>query len=349
MPSISVAMATYRGSRYLTEQLESIAAQTLAPIEIHIGDDGSDDGTEDIVRTFSEATEIPVFFHKNESRLGYSENFIQTAKRCRGEWIAFSDQDDVWLPNKLQACMEAVHALGSKTTLSVIHTGQVVTEDLKDTGTFIPGDLVSGVRAPLTHELFWAHYGFAQVFRRELLHEIDSANRVPTVFTNIDRYPHDVWISVLSNVLGDTLHLDQPLVLYRRHANTTTGTAKSTKKSSLSTILATGGDHYDHLSEVAFEAAICLDAHAKATERGDWKHRLQTGSDAYGNLGRAFSRRARAYRSPSLLTRFRCIYELATKPGYFGLGASSLGAKALIKDMALALFPVARLPERPPT
>src|SRR5688572_16778447 len=101
MRSISIAMATYNGATFLRQQLDSIAAQTVPPIEIHIGDDGSTDNTESIVAAFATRAPFPVRFFRNDNRLGYGANFIRTAQRCAGEWIAFCDQDDVWSPGKL--------------------------------------------------------------------------------------------------------------------------------------------------------------------------------------------------------------------------------------------------------
>ena len=104
--SISVAMCTYNGEKYLREQLESIAAQTRLPAELVICDDRSTDSTTEIIQNFADKAPFPVRFHLNPVNLGgaakgITRNFEQASSLCTGDLIAFCDQDDVWLPQKL--------------------------------------------------------------------------------------------------------------------------------------------------------------------------------------------------------------------------------------------------------
>src|SRR5438270_11298194 len=97
-------MATFNGARFLAEQLESIANQSVAPVELIICDDQSGDETQQIVQAFAERAEFPVHIHVNQYRLGYARNFRKAASLCSGELIAFCDQDDWWLPERLEVC-----------------------------------------------------------------------------------------------------------------------------------------------------------------------------------------------------------------------------------------------------
>src|SRR5215468_7332763 len=99
---ISVAICTYNGARFVREQLASIAAQTRPPDELIVCDDGSKDATVEIINSFARASGFPVQLKINEARLGSTRNFDQALGLCNGEGIAFSDQDDVWLPQKLE-------------------------------------------------------------------------------------------------------------------------------------------------------------------------------------------------------------------------------------------------------
>ena len=104
--TISVAMCTYNGERYLREQLESIASQTRLPDELVICDDRSTDSTAEIIRNFADLAPFPVRFNLNPVNLGgaakgITKNFEQACRLCTGDLIAFCDQDDVWLPQKL--------------------------------------------------------------------------------------------------------------------------------------------------------------------------------------------------------------------------------------------------------
>src|SRR5689334_1932382 len=106
-PRISVAVATYNGAAHIAEQLESITSQSVPPAEVLVGDDGSTDGTVEVVQRFAEGSPVPVRLTVHESRLGYAENFLRTAEQAEGDLIAFSDQDDVWMPDKLKVAADA--------------------------------------------------------------------------------------------------------------------------------------------------------------------------------------------------------------------------------------------------
>lgn len=107
VPSISVALCTYNGERFLQEQLISIANQTLLPREIVISDDGSNDGTLQVIESFvanlkSTRSLIAIKVFTHDSKLGISKNFEFASSICSSELIAFCDQDDVWPKDKLE-------------------------------------------------------------------------------------------------------------------------------------------------------------------------------------------------------------------------------------------------------
>lgn len=336
-PTFSVAMATFNGAAHLREQLDSIAAQQLLPVELQIGDDRSTDQTATIVADFARTAPFPVHFHRNPVNLGYGQNFLDAASRCSGEWIAFSDQDDVWRPNKLARCAEAIAECGRADLLSIAHSADIVSDDLRPTGQAIPADNPTELKASLRHNLIWAHYGFAQLFRRELLTELGTKPRLPTHFRDIDRYPHDVWISGLSNVLGATLHLSDRLVLYRRHDRSVTQTGKGREGFSIAGLRATGADHYRHMAAVCRESTDCLRQHAGRITRADWRPRLGKGADAYQRLAAAYDRRADLYAGKDPLHRLLRLGDLIGQGDYSRLGASSFGWRSLAKDLAVAL------------
>lgn len=78
-PRISVALATYNGARFLCSQLDSIAAQTRLPDELVIGDDGSADGTVEIIKEFAAVAPFPIRLTINEKNLGFGDDFLATA------------------------------------------------------------------------------------------------------------------------------------------------------------------------------------------------------------------------------------------------------------------------------
>lgn len=106
-PTVSVVMATWNGARFLRPQLDSILAQTYPLHEVIIQDDGSTDATADICREY--ASRHPrVRFYQNARRLGLNRNFQAAARRATGDFVALSDQDDVWFPDKVARLVAAI-------------------------------------------------------------------------------------------------------------------------------------------------------------------------------------------------------------------------------------------------
>ena len=106
-PLVSIVIATYNGSAYLEEQLESLLAQTYPAIEIIASDDCSTDNTVDILLKYA-ATHNNFKIIKNKTNLGYIKNFEQAMAAASGEYIAPCDQDDYWHPDKISLMVEAI-------------------------------------------------------------------------------------------------------------------------------------------------------------------------------------------------------------------------------------------------
>lgn len=106
---ISVALTTYNGSEFILEQLESILKQTLPVDEVIICDDVSKDDTCLKIEKYLLEHQISnVSLIKNEKNLGYKRNFIKAMMLCHGDFVLLSDQDDIWLPNKVQRMIETM-------------------------------------------------------------------------------------------------------------------------------------------------------------------------------------------------------------------------------------------------
>jgi len=194
---ISVALCTYNGGRFLREQLESLASQSVLPAELQVGDDGSTDNTLEIVEEFARTAPFPVGIARNERQLGYGENFIQTARRCSSEWIAFCDQDDVWNANKLARCSAE---MGEGVSL-IVH---------KADGDLSP--LQHHVNPPLSVFPRWYYYGFCQVFHRRILSF--ERRRLPWA---VVQDAHDVWVPFVAGMIGTIIWINEPLATYRQH------------------------------------------------------------------------------------------------------------------------------------
>tara|TARA_B110001469_G_scaffold126247_1_gene143419 strand:- start:3626 stop:4603 length:978 start_codon:yes stop_codon:yes gene_type:complete len=100
-------MATYNGAQYIKQQIESIINQTHKNIEIIIQDDGSTDDTVPILETYA-ATDDRIRIIRNEKNLGINQNFYELIKKASGQFIAISDQDDIWDLNKLEILLKEI-------------------------------------------------------------------------------------------------------------------------------------------------------------------------------------------------------------------------------------------------
>src|SRR4030095_10826576 len=130
--TFSVAMCTYNGARYVGEQLDSIASQTRPPDELVVCDDRSSDETVQIVEQFAASAKFPVSLEVNSQNLGSTKNFEKAIEICEGDLIALADQDDVWVPSKLEIIereFDAVPASGL-----VFTDAEVVDKNLRPLG-----------------------------------------------------------------------------------------------------------------------------------------------------------------------------------------------------------------------
>ncbi len=107
--TISVAMVTFNGARFVRQQLDSIILQEPRPDEIVIGDDGSTDGTVETIRSVTGATSVPVRLIEG-AHVGLRGNVERTLAACAGDVIVLADQDDVWMPGKLRGHPHSVRA-----------------------------------------------------------------------------------------------------------------------------------------------------------------------------------------------------------------------------------------------
>lgn len=208
---ISVVMATFNGEKYLEEQLDSILSQTVFPDELIICDDGSVDGTVAILERYQQRDLLK--FSVNPQRLGLVDNFKKAVSLARKtNYIALSDQDDFWLPDKLEKSAEAIRAL-PKGSPCMVHT------DLKlidENGNLLNGsfrnELGQDVYQQNLHTLVYGNFvnGCTMLINPVLSGYFKD---IPSdVLLN-----HDGWMALAAFTFGETRYVEEPLVVYRKH------------------------------------------------------------------------------------------------------------------------------------
>ena len=106
--SIGVAIASFNGEKYISEQINSIINQKTKVDKIVINDDKSTDKTIGIINKLI-TKGYPIVLHQNEENLGYSRNFLECIKKCDTDYIFICDQDDLWLENKVEEMVNFIN------------------------------------------------------------------------------------------------------------------------------------------------------------------------------------------------------------------------------------------------
>ena len=325
-PRISIAMATYNGAKYLPEQLDSLAAQTRTPYELIVTDDGSTDETLGILDAFAQRAPFPVHVHRNEQRLGYRDNFLKAAHLCSGDLIAFCDQDDVWLADKLRVVAPEFDDLE---TLLVVHDATLVSERLEK---------IDDIRSPDCAIPFSVQFGFSMIFRADLPFASDVARPHCDRSAAGTPFAHDQWISFLASSLGRYRHIRQPLVLYRQHSNNTCGFGGgSDARHMLAQVAHTQPTRYLNLSTYARERAQTLRALIATNTLSETRRiRAESSVAKWERYAMLLLRRAEINAGKSsLLTRQKHFLLALSQLGY---SRTYLGHKALLKDAFVSVF-----------
>lgn len=223
----SVALCTYKGERFLSEQLQSIAAQTTKPDELVIVDDNSSDGTLSIAREFARTAPFATKVLANTENLGPALNFTRAMQECQEPIVFFSDQDDVWMPDKMQKFLTLFE---DPVVLAVASNAAVVKSDLSPTGRRLWQSIGfggGGISTPappvlLDHLLRRGNFiaGMCFAVRRDF-----ALTQLPFP----KGWLHDGWLGLMAALQGGLRLIDEDLALYRQHESNVVGVPRLSK------------------------------------------------------------------------------------------------------------------------
>lgn len=209
---ISVALATYNGSKYLDAQIQSILNQTYTDFELVIIDDCSTDNTFELLKNYKDSR-IKLF--QNDKNLGFRKNFEKIIQNCSGEYIAFCDQDDVWFSEHLQILLDNI-----KDNFYIGGNSLLVNENLEESKVTMLQSL--GVDfIPQNQEEWFKFLLFSNVFQGTAsLVQTDFVKSLLPFSDNIKF--HDHWLAINAAIKNKAVYINQPLLKYRQHGNNVT-------------------------------------------------------------------------------------------------------------------------------
>lgn len=226
---ISIAMTTYNGEKYLREQIDSILGQDYTNFELIICDDCSVDSTKDILHEYS-IKDKRIHVHFNSKNLGFKENFVQSIQLCNGDFIALSDQDDVWdrshltklvskIGNNYLVCGDALCfevKNGVKNNKYLLSELEQNLDIIKDSTSNIKRILFKGN----------PYQGSSMLFSKEFK---KIALPIPVAIPF-----HDVWFALVASCYTSFVYTNEVVNNYRQHEESVTKRSKNSLFTSIS-------------------------------------------------------------------------------------------------------------------
>ncbi len=223
---IDVLLATYNGAEYLRQQIDSIINQSFQSFRLIIHDDGSNDETRNIIRSYTQKMPDKVFFLDDDFFPGGAKkNFSYLLNKSSSSYIMFSDQDDIWLPEKLEKMYNKILELEkSNPELPILVHSDLSLID--ETGTIFEDSFFFHLKLKKKIERLEdilvenSVSGCAMIFNRKA---VNLSSPIPN-----EAMMHDWWIScqVMKN-RGIIYFIDEPLVYYRQHSRNVIGAKKA--------------------------------------------------------------------------------------------------------------------------
>lgn len=203
-PTISIALCTYNGEKYIKQQLDSLISQSYRPIEIIVTDDLSKDNTWKILEEYAYKYSF-IKVHQNETNLGFVKNFEKAITLCNGDYVALSDQDDIWQPEKLSVLINQIadNDLIYHDSIFIDENDQpILGKKMSDHYSVYDG--LSNLPFLISNCVA----GHAMLFKKSLL---------PDFLPFDPKFYHDWWIAFVAITTGKIKAIPDVLVKYRQH------------------------------------------------------------------------------------------------------------------------------------
>lgn len=214
-PTIAILMSTYNGEKYLAQQIDSIRKQSYKNWCLMIRDDGSSDDTVKIIEKYQSEDNRIEFLNQGAIRnVGVVRSFFELLRETEAEFYMFSDQDDYWLPNKVELALQEILKLDNSQPNCVYTNLQIVDKDLNGKELLLKRNWQSFTNVLFTNNI----YGCTMMINNSLKKMVN--------FKQIDYqriYMHDWWLALIAAEFGNLRFIDQATILYRQHGTNQVG------------------------------------------------------------------------------------------------------------------------------
>lgn len=221
---ITILLAVYNGEKYLKEQIDSLLNQTEKNIKIVIRDDGSFDDSPNIIDHYCSKYPNKITRIFGSSTGSARQNFAELFKNCDDDYIMFCDQDDVWLPKKVENSLALIkqNEGKDKSIPVLVHSDlSVVDKDLKVISkSFFNFQKLNGSNSSLSRLLVQNNVTGCTIIINRALKE--KCGHIPD-----DCIMHDWWLALCAKLFGKIVFLDKPTILYRQHGSNQVGAKAS--------------------------------------------------------------------------------------------------------------------------
>lgn len=222
---IDVLLATYNGEKYLKEQIDSILNQTYKNIHLIISDDNSQDGTRQILKQYEQNERVTI--HYQEENFGYVRNFEYLLQQVQSEYYMLSDQDDVWMPEKIA---KSIETLKNNDADMVFGDLEVVDENLKTIYNSF-GDFMKLTRKIKKQiNSYKVNYLYNCVTGCTVLSKKKHIKDILPMPRNSKYLIHDHWMGLIVSLNGKLAYMPEKYIKYRQHGNNQVGTNKISHK-----------------------------------------------------------------------------------------------------------------------
>ena len=215
---VTILMSTYNGERFLAEQIESIRQQTHTDWQLLIRDDGSKDRTREIIQDFCQKDNRIRFVNPDSvENVGVIKSFFHLLKYQTSDFYLFSDQDDVWLPEKIELQLKEAGKYDNTLPLLVYMDLKVVDQELN----IVHESMIQTQSDHANTELL------QELTENTVTGGVSMINQaLADLWTGQEEYDllmHDWYLALLATALGKLIYIDQPGELYRQHASNVLG------------------------------------------------------------------------------------------------------------------------------